>query len=249
MKSIRGVFSVFALGVLATTLWFVVAQEPEARKVSSNDGVLTITGLSRTANDFLVSVDARATVAIPLISQVYRVAPADVPQDVPVVLSFVRSSMLGTRDATTVYWWNSALGMWEPVQDIVADTPDILAVRVYMLGTFALGITPAVQAPTMLTAFDRLRDAAPRGTRGYRMSVAYTLPDGVPTRLIHVGERGGCGGNIGAGDDVSYSSSSVPLSVLVDDVDTAVTFTIVSEWVISGDNSDCGIAEPLRAQG
>ncbi len=248
MKSIRSIFSIFSVIVLGMTMWCIVAKEPEAREVQSSDGVVTVTGLSRTKNDFVIAVDESATVATPLISHVYHITPSGTPHDAPIILSFVRSALLGTQGATTVYWWNTSLGMWEPVHDVVADTQDVLAVRVATLGDFALGIAPNITAPTMLTAFDALRATAPKGTRGYGISVAYILPDGVPVRLEQHGERGGCGGNIGAGDHGMYSSSHVAFSVPVDDVDTKVSFTLVAEWLISADGTGCGTQEPLVAQ-
>lgn len=245
MKSIRGIFGIFSVIVLGMTVWFIVAKEPEAREVKSEDGVVTITGLSRTANDFSVTVDDTATVATPLISHVYHVAPTNVQHDAPVVLSFERSATAGTLSATAVYWFDAQIGMWERLYDVVADTDDVLAVRVTTLGDFALGIAPNVSAPTTLTAFDALRAKAPSGTRGYGISVAYTLPNGVPVRLENVSERGGCGGRIGAGDHSEYSSSTMALSIPVDDVDTRVALMLVGEWAVSVDGTGCAAGEML----
>ncbi|MEK7632778.1 MAG: hypothetical protein AAB473_03230 [Patescibacteria group bacterium] len=249
MKSIRGIFGIFAVIVLGMTVWFIVAKEPEAREVKSDDGVVTITGLSRTANDFSVVVDNTATVAIPLVSHVYHVAPTNVQHDAPIILSFERSATAGTLDATAVYWFDVSLGMWERLYDVVADTDDVLAVRVSTLGDFALGITPKISAPIMLSTFGTLlRVRAPNSTRGYGISLAYTLPDGVPVRLEGFGEYGGCGGNIGAGDHSEFSSSVRTLFVPVDDVDTLVEFTLVGEWVVSADGTGCATGEELRAR-
>ena len=248
MKSIRGIFGIFAVIVLGMTVWFIVAKEPEAREVRSDDGVVTVTGLSRTANDFSVTVDDTATVATPLVSHVYRIAPTNVQHDAPVVLSFERSVAAGTLNATAVYWFDASLGMWERLYDVVADTDDVLAVRVTTLGDFALGITPRVLAPTMLTAFDAMRVKAPTGARGYGISVAYTLPNGVPVRLENVGEHGGCGGRIGAGGHSEFLSSSMALSIPVDDVDTRVALMLVGEWIVSADGTGCVAGEELRAR-
>ena len=248
MKSIRGIFGIFAVVVLGMTVWFIVAKEPESREVQSNDGVVTVTGLSRTANDFSVVVDDTATVATPLMSHVYTVAPTGVQHETPIILSFERSATAGTRDAVAVYWFNTQLGMWERIHDVVADTDDVLAVRVTTLGDFALGIAPRVTAPTILTAFDALRAKAPVGTRGYGIAVAYTLPDGVPVRLEDVSEHGGCGGRIGAGDHREFSSSTMTLSIPVDDVDTRVGLMLVGEWIVSADGTGCATGEELRAR-
>ena len=248
MKSIRSIFVVFSVIVFGMTLWFILAKDPEARVAKSDDGVVTITGLSRIKGNFSVEADNSATVATPLISHVYHIAPAGVRQDSPLVLSFARSTLLGTSGATTVYWFNAPLGMWEQMRDVVVDSEGMLAVRVAVLGDFALGIAPKITAPTMLTAFDRLRAKAPVGTRGYSIAVAYMLENGVPVRVEGLGEHGGCGGRIGAGDHNAFSSSTLFLSVPVDDVDTATQFMLVGEWSISTDGTGCVTGEELQAQ-
>lgn len=248
MKSIRGVFAIFSVLVFGMTLWFVVAREPEERVAKSDDGVVTITGLSRIKGNFSVDVEKNATVATPLVSHVYHIAPADAPQDSPLVLSFARSALFGTSSATSVYWFNAQLGMWEQVHDVVADSEGVLAVRVSRLGDFALGIAPKIIVPTMLTAFDALRTKAPVGTRGYNIAVAYTLDGGVPVRVEGLGEHGGCGGRIGAGDHSEYSSSSIALSIPVDDVDTRVAFTFVGEWAVSANGTGCEAPLILEAR-
>lgn len=234
--------------VLGMTLWFIVAKDPEARVAKSEDGVVTITGLSRIKGNFSVDIEKNAIVAAPLVSHVYHVTPADVLQDSPLVLSFARSDLLGTSSATAVYWFNVQLGMWEQIHDVVADSDGVLAVRVSRLGDFALGIVPQITAPIMLTAFDALRAKAPVGTRGYGIAVAYTLEGGVPIRVDGLGEHGGCGGRIGTGDHNAFSSSTLSLSVPVDDVDTATMFTLVGEWSISADAMACTAGEELQAQ-
>ncbi len=248
MKSIRGVFAIFSVLVLGMTLWFIVAKDPEARVAKSDDGVVTVTGLSRIKGNFSVVVDGNAAISTPLVSRVYHIAPTGVQQDSPLVLSFARSNTLGTGDATTVYWFDTSLGMWEQLHDVVADSEGVLAVRVTALGDFALGIAPKVTAPTMLTAFDALKTKAPAGTRGYSIAVAYTLDGGVPVRIEGLGEHGGCGGRIGTGDHNAFSSSSVSLSVPVDDVMSTVAFMLVGEWSISADGKGCSNGEELQVQ-
>ena len=179
----------------------------------------------------------------------YRVDPADVPLAAPMVLSFAKRADLGTEDATTVYQWNSSLGMWVPVPSVVADTADVLAVEVLTLGYFALGVTPDIAVPTLLTAQDALRAKASIGTRGYRLSTAYTLPNGVPVEWPEAQMIGGCGGHIGAGERTEYSSTEQTVTVLVNDVLTPVEFTLVGEWILSGDGTGCPASMPLKALG
>lgn len=248
MKSIRGIFGIFSVIVCGMTLWFIVAQEPEVREVKSADGVVTVTGRMRIDDDFAITPDTDAATATPLISHVYHVTSTGAQNTAPVVLTFERSRTAGTADATTVYRFNASLGMWEQVNDVVANTKNVLAVRVSTLGNFALGTAPDVAAPTMLTAFDALREKAPQGTRGYGFAVAYTLPGGVPIRLADQHEYGGCGGRMGAGDRYEYSSVATPLSVLVNDVSTPVVFTVAGEWIVAADGIGCSSSSALEAR-
>jgi hypothetical protein len=238
----------FVLALMLFAGMFAVLNIPEAQGVQSDDGALTVTGLARTAQQIEVTADTTITVGDPILGLVYRVDPADVPLDVPIVLSFARRLDLGTEDAAMVYQWNSSLGMWIPVPSVVADTADVLAVEVLTLGYFALGATPDINVPTLLTAQDALRTKASIGTRGYRLSTAYTLPDGVPVQWPEAQVLGGCGGRVGAGERTEYSSTEQTVTVLVDDVLTPVKFTIVGEWILSGDGTGCPASTPLKAQ-
>lgn len=238
MKRFSFAIIVFFFVCAAMTTWFAVAKDPEARVLNSADGVLTVTGLVRSTENF----------SLEKVGSTYRLVSPVARHDAPLVLSFAKTSLLGTRDVTTVYWWNARLGMWESIHDVVANTPDILAVRVTTLGDFFLGVPSHIVAPTMLSMIDGVRAKAPKGTRGYSIVVSETVPDGVPIRDENLGERGGCGGNIGAGDHTEYSSSSTVLSVPVNDVQTPVTFTFVGTWIVAGDGVSCPDDAPLKAQ-
>ena len=248
MKSSRLTFVLLTIVVLTFSVFFIVSQEPEAQEVTSVDGVVTVTGLTRTAQDFTVDVVDGSKTGEPLLSAIYRVEPANVPLDTSIVLSFAKTKEAGTATATTVYQWNTALGMWETVSTVVANTPDVLAVQITSLGDFALGTMPTIDAPTMLTSYDELHAKAPIGTRGYRIVVAYMLPNGVYVRLPDAGEIGGCGGRVGAGDRTEYSSTTAAVTVPVNDVSTPVEFIMVSEWAVSGDCAGCAASMPLKAQ-
>ena len=139
---------------------FVVVNVPEAVVIHGDDGALTITGLSRTSQRVSIHADGSVPVGEPLLGLVYRVDPANVPLDAPMVLSFAKRADLGTENATTVYQWNSSLGMWVPVPSVVADTVDVLAVEVLSFGFFALGMMPEIDVPMLLTAQDTLRAKA-----------------------------------------------------------------------------------------
>jgi hypothetical protein len=248
MKPFRFASFAFVLAAVLFTGMFVVLNVPEARGVQSADGALTVTGLVRTEQQISIVPDTSVPVGDPLLGLVYYVSPADVPLGSPIALSFARRADLGTEDATTVYRWNSSLGMWVPVPSVVADTADMLAVEVLSLGYFALGVMPEIDMPTLLTAQDTLRAKASIGTRGYRLSTAYTLPGGVPVEWSGAQVLGGCGGRVGAGERTEYSSTAQTVTVLVNDVLTPVEFTIVGEWVLSGDGAGCPASMPLKVQ-
>lgn len=226
----------------------IVLRIPEARAVQTADGALTVTGLVRSSQNIEVSVDTSATLGTPLLGLVYRVEPSGIPLDAPLVLSFAKSAELGTTDATAVYEWHAELGMWVPLASVVANTSDVLAVEVMTLGDFALGTEPDVSMPTLLVAQDALREKAPVGTRGFRISTGYTVPGGVPIFWPDAQVFGGCGGRIGAGDKTEYSSLTKPLNILVNDVQTAVDVTLVGEWNIAGDHTPCPASLPLKIQ-
>jgi hypothetical protein len=238
----------FGIALMLFAGAFVVLNVPEAQAVRSADGAVTVTGLARTTQQIAVSVDTAHTIGAPLLGLAYHVDPAATPLDAPIVLSFAKRSDLGTEGATTVYQWNSYLGMWAPVPSVVADTADVLAVEVLTLGDFALGFTPDIDVPTLLTAQDALRAKASIGTRGFRLSTAYTLPDGVPVAWPAAQRVGGCGGRVGAGERTEYSSTAQTVNVMVNDVQTAVSFTIVGEWIVSGDGTGCPASAPLKVQ-
>lgn len=238
------VFGTFLLmGALATF------RVPEAQSVRSADGAITVTGLARSAQDIAVHADTDVSLGLPLLGLAYRVDPSHVLLDAPMVLSFVKRADLGTEHATTVFQWHSSLGMWVPVPSVVADTDELLAVEVLQLGSFALGTMPNIDMPTLLTAQDALRAKAPAGTRGYQISTAYTLPGGVPVQWPAAHVLGGCGGRVGAGERAEYSSVEQVVNLLVDDVSTSVRFTLVGEWLLSGDGTGCPASIPLTSQG
>lgn len=248
MKPFHFTSFAFILALMLFAGMFVILNIPEAQGVQSADGALTVTGLARTSQQISVTADSALGTGTPLLGFVYHIEPTDVPLDAPIVLSFAKRLDLGTEDATTVYQWNSSLGMWVPIPSVVADTADVLAVEVLTLGDFALGVTPDIEVPILLTAQDALRAKASIGTRGYRLSTAYTLPDGVPVQWPAAQILGGCGGRVGAGEKTEYSSTTQTVSVMVDDVQTPVQFTIVGEWILSGDGTGCPASTPLKAQ-
>lgn len=248
MKSFHFTSCAFVLALLLFAGMFVALNIPEVQGVQSADGALTVAGFARATQHVVVTPDASVSVGNPLLGLAYRIDPMDVPLDAPMVLSFAKRLDLGTADATTVYQWNSSLGMWVAVPSVVADTVDVLAVEVLSLGVFALGNVPDIDVPTLLTTQDALRAKASIGTRGYRLSTAYMLPDGVPVEWTAAQVLGGCGGRVGAGQGTEYSSADQMVTVLVDDVLTPVQFIIVGEWILSGDGTGCPASMPLKSQ-
>ncbi len=241
-------FAIF-LAIILFAGAFVIVGVPESKSVRSIDGAVTVTGLAKASQNIIVGVDESAKVGEPLLGLVYKVEPSGVMLDEPIVLSFKRDKILGTIDATTVYQWNSQLGMWVPLPSVVADTKDVLSVQVMTLGDFALGTSPKIIAPNLLTMRDELLKKAPADTLGFRIIESFTLPNGVPVQIPRADVVGGCGGQVGSMNKLSYSSISSIINVPVNDVQTAVTFGLVGEWGVSGNGKGCAISEPLKPQG
>lgn len=248
MKSSHATFFGLIVFVVALTFFFATSRDPEAQYVGSADGRMTVTGLARAGQDFVVTDETTVAYGAPLLGRAYRIDPVTAVLDAPVVVTFEKSRDEGTRDASMVYRWNAPFGMWEAIPPSAVHTDDVLGVTVNVLGIYAAGELPNVTMPTMLTLYDELRAKAPKGTRGYVMTVSYTLPNGVPVRVAEMTEIGGCGGRMDVGARTEYSSVAAEVMILVNDVMTPVTVTGVSEWGVSGDGVGCDASAPLRAQ-
>lgn len=214
---------IMCIGV--ATAFVLLRTTPEYVNVTSEDGRLTVTGYAREG-------DMTVTQGFADAGDEWTVTSGAVDDTLPVELRFERPSgpaWDGTEDFD-VLRYNDVLAMWER-QDVT--TVDGYAVLFTThLGRFALSPVTDVAAPDFLTAYDALRKSAPENAVGYRIAVGATVGDGPLVRLDGVGQQGGCGGAVLPGSDTVYASSTRTANVLVNDVQTTVTFTFLASWYV-----------------
>lgn len=226
---------------------FFILHEPENRKQVSADGVVTVVGAMR-QQDLPFMITPRMSPGLPLVGAVYNIKPEDHIFDFPVTLTFTKKPMTATESITTVYWWNARFGMWEVLPSVLVNTQEKIIFTTAWLGDFSLGHQPRIEMPGLFTLFDALRQKAPEGARGYHFVVAYRLPNGPYVRWPEIDEIGGCDGAPGGGNTTEYSSTSMTITVLVDDVFTPIDILGVAEWTVSGDHSSCPQEELFGAR-
>ncbi len=243
MFSERIVSGVVALAVVLVTVGFFVIAEPEEKQVVSEDGILTLVGLARQTQPFIID-EATVVVREPLLGRSYHVSPDEVTLDEPAVISFALSGT-GDTESQGIFRYRSDLMMWEKVEPVVAHEQYLLAVRTGQLGHFAVGRVETFEAPTFVTTYDALRAMAPENAVGYETVVGYSRPNAEVIRLYNLGESGGCGGTVRVGDGEESSRLVRDISLTIDDQSTPVTFTFVTRWFTSSAGG-CRESEPLQ---
>lgn len=239
------IFSTLAVAaVILITAGFFIAAEPEESSVSTTDGVVTVTGLTRQTQPLAVALDA--AVQTPLLGNAYAVTPDGVTLDEPVVIAFnLLPDQLEDIANLGVYKFHPSLLMWERVSPIVAHTDELLAVETGQLGKFALGDVPTFEPPVFANVYDELRAKAPADAVGYEIAVGYTAPEQETVRLFSTGESGGCGGAVRVGDTESLSRLERQATVSIGDKTETLTFVFVTRWFTSS-SGGCAVTEPLR---
>lgn len=208
----------------AASAFVLLRSSPEYMTVTSEDGNMTVRGFLR-AGDFVITQEDGTAYGIPW--AVYRVSPETALHDLPVQIRMPEASaMVGTAALAR---YNDALGMWEWVPTETVDSMTVATTT--RLGVFLMTSRNDVTAPDFVTVYDALRDTAPQNAVGYRIAVGYSIADDTAVfRLDDAGQQGGCGGAVQPGNDTAYATSTRTASVLVNDVQTAVTFTFVASW-------------------
>lgn len=231
MFSERMVSGLVAFAVVLVTVGFFVVAEPEEKRVTSSDGVLTIVGLARQTQPFTIDPGAES-VQEPLLGKSYRVLPDEVTLDEPAVISF---ALPGTGDPESqgIFRYHPDLLMWERVEPVVAHEQYLLAVRTGQLGRFAVGRVETFEAPAFVTTYDALRAMAPENAVGYETVVGYSRSDQEVIRLYDLGESGGCGGVVRVGDGQELSRLLREVSLTINEQATPITFTFVTRWFTS----------------
>ncbi|HRH31909.1 MAG TPA: hypothetical protein PLK06_01150 [bacterium] len=238
------IFSTLAVvAVIVITAGFFIAAEPEESSITTEDGVVTITGLARQTQPLVVN--QTETVRAPLFGTAYSVKPDEVTLDEAAVVAF----RITPEDRESVadlgiYRFHQSLQMWELVAPVVAHTDEVIAVEARQLGLFAVGLAPEFEAPVFANVYDELRSQAPADAVGYEIAVGYAEPEHEILRLLSLGEHGGCGGAVRVGDGESLSRLDRDATVKIQDVERQVTFTFVTRWFTSS-MGGCDAQAPL----
>lgn len=244
--SIRGiVIGVVAFLLAVGTGYFVVARDPEDTFTQSADGVVTVSGKARASQPFAITSEPHEAARTVLGDTRYVLAPQDVYLDVPAVVTFRLDQLNLPAEAVTVYRYRPELLVWEPVLDTVTHTDEIIALETRELGVFALGTYETVAAPDFVSVYDALREQAPEHALGYTITVSYAREGEAPIRLLNVGEQGGCNGAVLPGEYEARSRDERTANVLVNDVQTTVTFSFLAQWFVA-DEQSCPEGMPFK---
>lgn len=239
----RHAFSVFLLMccIGLGTAYLVVVGTPEAAVVESNDGVVLLAGMARAGAPLAVEERTASALHSVLFATEYEISPQDITLDIPAVITF----RVDDAAATTVYRYRDDIGMWEHVNDVLRRDVDALTVTTRRLGRFRLGYVEDVAAPDFLTVYDTLREGAPEAALGYTIAVGYGRPGEERIRLGNAGEQGGCDGAVLPGKYEARSTDERTAYVLVNDVQTAVEFVFLAQWLV-GDGTGCPDGAPFK---
>jgi len=234
------IFLVVLIALVSYAALFV--PKPEEEIVVSDDGVLTLTGVTRTSQPFLIDISDMNGGGV-LEDAYYIVQPRGIVLEEPVTLMF---DVSGFEKTPSVFRYSEPFMMWKAVSaDSIGDGELLLVTD--RLGMFALGNTPDIEAPTFVSQEESLIGMAPEGTTSFTFATGYSL-DGAPTILLPESERiGGCSGQTGKGSTEEHTLFEENLIIPVDGKDTLVTFSFVAQWFVS-DNGGCAEGENLETR-
>lgn len=233
--TIINILSIAFIG--AASAFVLLRADPEYVATTSADGAVLVTGFAHEGG-FTVTEDAGT--AYGMTGTVYTVAPHGAVRELPVRLVFAR-----VADAMGVVRYNDTLSLWE-WQETQPGADGYLTLSTTQLGMFAVLPSVTVTAPDFVAVYDELRDNAPQTAVGYRIAVGYAVNDGPRIRLDGVGQQGGCNGAVQPGEDTAYATMTRAASVLVNDVQTPVTFTFVASWYVV-DGGTCPEGQTFEA--
>lgn len=234
MKTDKLFSLLFVLFIAFGTLGFVWFSVPEEMSARSEDEMVTITGVTRETQPFSVTKTLDAPLS-PLAGAQYLLEPSTIVLDVPVKITFANA--LG--DKAAVYRYDDARKMWEEISSVTSLTENSITIETEELGLFALGEKETVAAPEFLTVYDELVRMSPENTVGYETVVGYKKDDGAIVRLPGVGKSGSCGENMSQADGEELSEKQRRATVLVNDVQTPVTFIFLTRWLTSSSAEGC----------
>ncbi len=237
---------------------------PEEMVIASTDGEVTVTGIARESAPLAITTVADARPKIEnggsSISKSYLIKPDVTPLTKPVVLTWQLAPVADAESVATglapavddgvvtaglaVYRFNEDSLMWEMVLPIVAYSDTMLAVETSILGTFALGKREMVTVPEFVEVYKDILVSRPEEAVGFVTTVGYARKGESIVKLPSGGQQGGCGGAVKPGVSEQKSTVTRDVTLLVDDVQTKVTLTFFTRWLM-GDG--CPVDEPFIA--
>lgn len=207
------------------SVFLALRQDPESLYRVSDDGVVTMTGMTRETQALHITTGDALTGAV-LTGSAYTIGEDGVVLDAAMQVTFKAA------DGQIAYHYRSDLAAWEPVADVTA-ADGLLTFSTTQLGMYAVGAAETVAAPEFIATYDSLRDAAPNDAVGYVIRVSYARPGEPSVLLLDIGEQGGCGGAVLPGESQATSQEARSASVLVNDVQTSVGFTFRAMWSLA----------------
>ncbi len=222
------------LMVAVATVFVMFAPEPEQVRVGSLDEMLFVSGYSRVALPFTITINPGHVNSV-LRGSMYEVDPNGISLDRPATIRMMFTG-LGDEKDLVPYRFNDQLQMWEIVGPIKNQTENHVEIETSQLGLFSLGVSPKVEMLDFALTYDQLRSMAPVNATGYEIAVGYRLVEGDPViRLAGVGETGGCGGAVGQGNREERSELQVDPN-----------FYFFARWFVS-DEYSCPQDRPFSA--
>lgn len=225
----RSIYFLFILGLLvAGSFFFLQARSPEETQIKSSDGAVLVIG--EVLESQPISINEHPMVpAEDILSSAYEILPVGVQLSTSVNVYFdVRQH--DDQESIVVYQLVETLDIWRPREAVLQD--GILSFETDSLGWFVLGRRQTVQTPIFASTLDEILDFAPDGVVGYNVLLAFRSEAMHDTLLKTSVFEGGCGGSFQKGASTEFSRIEKPMRVLVNDVETNVTFIFIAEWQI-----------------
>jgi len=212
-----------------TSVFIFLVGDPEKSSISSDDQVLTVTGLIRESQNIEIQT---------LGSFLYRVEPSGGVLTEPLQLTF---DLTGAQDRdfdVAIYWYDEEVLMWEIVSAPVDQAQESISIQRYELGLFSVREYVDINAPDFISTYDELLQMAPSDTVGYRIGVGFLSDDGSAVKVPGTTQTGGCGGVVLNGNTIEKSQLKDSARIFVNDVETEVDFIFVGLWFVNG-NGGC----------
>lgn len=217
-----------AVAASLISVHFFLDPEPEVFVVESADGVLRVEGRGYQEGSLSLE-EAQTDIAFPLGPARYTL----LPEDALFAFPFVRASFLKDGEYPAFYLWDVEGAYWIPIpRETYEDARTYFPL--WQSGTYALGEHFFVESPTFVDVVSELRAKLPEEAVSYEVFLVASPQGGasILTQSTPI-ERGGCGGAPFIGEQTVTAQESRTVQVLVNDVLTETTFTLLMEISIT----------------